>query len=79
MHPRAKGFFTAWVLRGPKGALIKDTLSLSRAECWDCAYSILIVRLGASWGRQYWRRLRPSQESAKRHGYRIVRVKIVKA
>ena len=65
-----------WAYRAPSGVIIEETAAHSRQGAWAACYAFL-YKSDNMWGISYWKRLRASQASARRRGYRMVKVKLV--
>ena len=66
-----------YCLKTPRGKLYEHTLAPSKHKCWGKSFETAAFSLGSSWRERYWKRWDQSLRSARKHGYRIVKVKIV--
>lgn len=66
-----------YVLQGPDGCLYPETLRAHGFESWAEAYGFVGQILGEEWRDRFWKRWSPSITSARRRGWRIVKVKLV--
>lgn len=66
----------AWCLCNPEGVLYLSTLKEDRQECWVEAFVYVAHWEGPEWRERFWKRRGPSQASARRKGWRVVRVEV---
>lgn len=66
---------TGYALRSPGGHLVAETFSHNRADCWFRSYDFL-GNIVPSFHKRYYKRLEASQAWARRHGWRMVKVKL---
>jgi hypothetical protein len=65
-----------WCLRY-NGRFKPWTFAETRHECWSIAFVSVANAEGLEWQRRYWKRWSPSIRSARRRGWRVVRVRLV--
>lgn len=65
------------MLKRPDGLYDAETFAPNSDQCWVAAFDVVARELGDEWRAKFWKRWRPSIESARRRGYRIVKVRLV--
>ena len=68
-----------WALTDPKGKLVEGTFGPTKSAIWENGYWAVAAREGDEWREKYWKRWDASIRSARRLGYKFVRVNIVPA
>jgi len=66
-----------WCLKTPGGHLLDETTGYTLHECWGNAFGIVARLEGKEWETTYYKRWDPSIRSAKKLGYKFVKVKLV--
>jgi hypothetical protein len=68
-----------YVLMTPDCKFVESTVGHSKQECEGYAFNYLAQKFGQEWEMQFWKRWRAAQNDIRKRGYRIVRVRLVKA
>lgn len=66
-----------YVLKLPSGTLVPDTFSMTKSECWGKSFPWVALSEGAEWRERFYKRWEHSLKSARKLGYRMVKVKLV--
>jgi hypothetical protein len=75
--PHSKKAILWWALVDPAGKLHEGTITPTKTNCWLEGFWVVSNQQGQDWQHLYWKRWEPSLRSAKKLGYRFIRVKII--
>ena len=64
-----------WAMKDPDGNIYEDTLANTKTDAWN--FNHVAIREGTAWATKYWKRWNASVASAKRLGWKFVKVNIV--
>lgn len=66
-----------YALRAPSGVLVAETFDHQRTTCWFKSYDFLGT-IHPTFHRRYYKKMKASQAWARRNGWRMVKVKLVR-
>lgn len=67
---------TWWAVQSPTSGIFKATIRATMRESWEHGFSMVSFEQGREWHGKYWKRWDASIRSAKKLGYKFIRVRI---